>query len=160
VQEATKENAAKLHQIYLNLEKSLHQKIIILRNVKQFEKQEKVELFKNIESEIHVLTDTMEVLKSGCSRLSNKLNKSLINAEILIKLYNKIHHLNVRRHLKKAFSITTAMSLKTELLFIGGSSEKTNPIFLSSIFFSKNNIEVFRTDFIRIHIIKFYASFR
>lgn len=81
-------------------------------------------------------------------KLKSKRTKKLL----ILKSRKKKRNLS----LNKQISFNLILS---KVIFIGGSSEKTNVTFFSLLLFSKNNIDIFRTQLIRTRLLSLHAAF-
>jgi len=61
---------------------------------------------------------------------------------------------------KQQYTIFPIKISNSKLTLLGGSSEKTNNALFPTIFFSKNNIDIFRIEFLRIRLVHLYGIFR
>jgi hypothetical protein len=123
-------------------------------------------LFKKTGSTHDTLAALRTIRRKTEARLHHAIAELVKFKEAVWSLPNKIFKESPKickletPHVLKTCGKFNMFPVLTRLLFIGGSSEKTNAIFLSAVFFSKNNIDILRASFVRIHILKLYATFR
>jgi len=117
------------------------------------------------------------VLKHARKKLTTPLQKNIklfityvSERKIQIKRYQYKRVILAKRHVrytKKALTSSKHFDnqfarkvVRSKLMLIGGASEKTNRLFFPTILFSKNNVDIFRRDFVRIRLLYLYATFR
>ena len=96
--------------------------------------------------------------------VSKQKNKKLTKKELFFKKLREKALLLIRKKLKKklrkqSFDIKKKYQLKF-LTLMGGPAEYTNMQFVSRIFFSKNNIEIFSWKVYKMRFLTIFAAFR